>query len=104
MKPINLTQLHQSYQVSDPNRLLLDVRTPKEFYDGHIPGARNIPFDQVMNYVSELKKYNEVLVYCKMGGRAHTACEILSSLGIQNLSYLAESGFPNWQANGLPVE
>lgn len=104
MKSIDLSELHQKFETLTPQQLILDVRTPHEFYAGHIPGARNIPLDQVMNYVGDLKQYTEILVYCKMGGRAATACDILESLGLKNLSCLDDGGFPNWKASGFPAE
>ena len=104
MKSITLPELNESLKALTPSQLILDVRTPKEFSEGHVPHAKNIPVDQVMNHLGELSKFSEILVYCKMGGRAYTACEILESLGLKNLSCVDEEGFPAWKEMGFPVE
>ena len=57
--------------------LLLDVRTPGEFAAGHVPGAVNIPHDEVAARLSELEPYRErgVVLYCQSGRRAGMATQ-----------------------------
>jgi len=62
--------------------VLLDVRTPKEFQEGHIPGAINIPVDQVAARVAEIgPPTTAVVVYCLSGGRSSRAAGTLKQLG-----------------------
>ena len=67
--------------------LLLDVRTTQEFAAGHLEGAVNIPHDQVQARISEIEEYKNkaVVLYCKVGGRAAMALEVLKKNGFQNL-------------------
>lgn len=79
-----------------PGQLLLDVRTPKEFADGAIPGALNIPVDSLRERLGELLKDKELLVYCRVGLRGYLAARILSQAGYRarNLS----GGWLTWEA------
>jgi len=65
---------------------LLDVRSPMEFEENHIPGAINIPLDMVessIKQISELQK--PLVVYCLSGGRSSMATGILQQNGIQDI-------------------
>ncbi|MBL7016595.1 MAG: FAD-dependent oxidoreductase [Kiritimatiellales bacterium] len=61
---------------------ILDVRTPDEVAAGTIPGAKNIPIDELRERLSDLNKETEYLVFCKVGLRGYLACRILSQNGI----------------------
>lgn len=104
MKTINISQLFEATQSLTPQDLILDVRTPGEFAAGHIPKAKNIPVDQVMNHVSELKPYQTLYLYCRSGGRVNVAWEILDSLGLKNMVCVVDGGFPDWAEAGYPSE
>lgn len=62
---------------------LLDVRTVKEFEQGHVPGAVNIPVDELRERLGELDKSKEILEYCMVGIRAHVAYRILAQAGFK---------------------
>jgi len=61
--------------------LLLDVRTPPEFAGGHIPGARNIPLDDLRRRLAEVPKGRPVVAYCQVGQRGYLATRILMQHG-----------------------
>ncbi len=61
--------------------LLLDVRTPPEFAAGHIPGAVNIPVDELRGRLAELPKGRPVVAYCQVGQRGYLATRILMQHG-----------------------
>lgn len=61
--------------------LLLDVRTPQEFAVGHVPGAKNIPVQELAQRLAELGAPRRVVVYCRSGGRSASATEILRQAG-----------------------
>ena len=67
----------------------LDVRTPEEFRSGHLPGAINLPLDQLG--AVPLPKGRPVFVYCHSGARSAQACSTLRAMGCQasNLGGLA---------------
>jgi rhodanese-related sulfurtransferase len=79
-------------------QLLLDVRTPEEFAAGHIPGAVNLPVDELRGRLAELPSGKTVLAYCQVGLRGYVACRLLSQRGLRakNLS----GGFKRWQMWG----
>jgi len=60
---------------------LLDVRTPKEFAEGHLPGAVNIPVDDLRGRLGELSKDRPILAYCQVGMRGYIATRILLQKG-----------------------
>ncbi|MBP2636436.1 MAG: pyridine nucleotide-disulfide oxidoreductase [Firmicutes bacterium] len=61
--------------------LLLDVRTELEFNKGHLPGAVNIPVDQLRDRLQELDKSKLIMGYCQVGLRGYIASRILSQHG-----------------------
>jgi NADPH-dependent 2,4-dienoyl-CoA reductase/sulfur reductase-like enzyme/rhodanese-related sulfurtransferase len=63
--------------------LLVDVRTPQEYDRGHIPGALNIPVDELRSRLGELPHDREVAVYCQVGQRGYLATRILAQAGFQ---------------------
>jgi rhodanese-related sulfurtransferase len=65
------------------NLLLLDVRTPQEFAAGHIPGAVNIPIDELRPRLAELPHEREIAVYCEVGQRGYVATRILLQAGFK---------------------
>jgi NADPH-dependent 2,4-dienoyl-CoA reductase/sulfur reductase-like enzyme/rhodanese-related sulfurtransferase len=61
--------------------LLLDVRTPQEFACGHIPGAVNIPVDNLRSRLAEVPKRRPIVTYCQVGQRGYLATRILLHAG-----------------------
>lgn len=70
------------------DRFLLDVRTPDEFNAGHIPGAVNIPVDELRERLGEVPAGKPVVAYCQVGMRGYLATRVLMQAGRQvaNLS------------------
>ena len=62
---------------------LVDVRTPEEYADGHIPGAINIPVDDLRARLGELPRDRQIAVYCQVGHRGYLATRILRQTGFQ---------------------
>lgn len=60
---------------------LLDVRTPNEFASGHIPGAINIPVDDLRSRLAELPRDRPIAAYCQVGQRGYLATRILQQRG-----------------------
>ena len=67
--------------------MILDVRTPEEFADKHIPGAINIPNETIgTDEIPELPDKDQlILVYCRSGNRSKQAAEKLAALGYTNI-------------------
>ncbi len=81
--------------------LVLDVRSPEEFAAGHVPGAVNIPHDQVARRVSEIDDKRWVLVYCQSGRRAGIAEGVLADAGFDVRQM--EGSWARWKAEDRPV-
>jgi NADPH-dependent 2,4-dienoyl-CoA reductase/sulfur reductase-like enzyme/rhodanese-related sulfurtransferase len=60
---------------------LLDVRTPQEFAAGNIPGAVNVPVDELRSRLGELPRDREIAIYCQVGQRGYLATRILRQAG-----------------------
>ena len=65
---------------------LVDVRTPEEFAEGHVNASVNIPLDQVMNRLDEVRNKSHVIVFCRSGARSGMAKSLLNQAGIENVS------------------
>jgi rhodanese-related sulfurtransferase len=84
------------------NLQLIDVRTPGEYADGHLAGAKLIPVQEIGNRLAEIDKKKPVLLYCRTGHRSGVALRILEEHGFGNAKHM-EGGINAWQAAGLPV-
>ncbi len=87
--------------------LLIDVREPMEFAQGHLPGALNVPRGMVEFNVPGLPGAEDenaaILLYCKTSGRAALSAVALQALGYRNVRSIA-GGFDKWLSEGRPVE
>ena len=83
--------------------VVIDVRTAGEYDSGHIPGALNIPFDQVVERIAEVEAPHGVALYCMIGPRARKGESALLAAGYEKVLHL-EGGLAAWKAAGLPVE
>ncbi|XCB29205.1 rhodanese-like domain-containing protein [Arcanobacterium hippocoleae] len=68
--------------------ILLDVRTPAEFSDGHLAGAINIDFfdPNFGEIINSLPRNQSYILYCRSGGRAQSALETMRTLGFENIT------------------
>jgi rhodanese-related sulfurtransferase len=82
---------------------VLDVRSPEEFAEGHLPGAVNVPVRQLGTTDVEFPTDVNAVEYCKSGWRAALSLPILHLLGNDNFSGFSGS-YVAWTAAGLPVE
>lgn len=89
----------------DEALVVLDVRTPKEFAEGHVPGAINISHDELEARLPELEadRDRDVVVYCRSGKRAGLALDMLEKAGFKRLYHL-EGDYLGWAAASRPVE
>lgn len=84
---------------------VIDVRTPAEFAEGHIPGARNLDIydSSFEKEIHALKPDAMYVVNCQSGGRSAKACAKMLELGLVGTMNL-EGGITAWKKAGLPVE
>jgi len=89
---------------SDPTFIVLDVRTPKEFNNGHIKNAINISHNTVTENLSLLEKYKDkmIVVHCRSGRRAISAEKVLQENGFSNVRHL-DGDMLGWVRAKLPI-
>jgi len=86
-------------------KVILDVREPKEYRKGHIPGAINIPRG-LLEFKITAKipdKATPILVYCKTGGRGALSGQVLMKMGYKHVTNM-DGGWLAWEKAGYPVE
>ena len=91
-------------KISAKQITVIDVRTPAEFATGHVPGAINIPHDEIGQRLQDIPVTRDqaVLVYCRSGRRAGLAEAVLSDAGYSSLYHL-EGDMLEWSANQRPT-
>ena len=85
--------------------VILDVRTPKEFEKGHIPGATNLNFfaDDFDQHIGKFDKNKSYLVYCASGGRSSDARDKMKEMQFKSV-YQLDGGFKDWEKSGKKVQ
>ena len=86
----------------EPAPLVLDVRSQSEFAEGHLPGARLIPHDELDQRLTELGPPRDIYVYCRSGRRAKLAADVLADAGFR--VHEIEGSYLAWQEAKLPIE
>lgn len=82
----------QWHELRDPDlgkNVVVDVRTPKEYLVGHIPGSINIPVDEIRDYLAEFPQDKDIVLYCRVGLRGYIASRILGGHGFKNVKNLS---------------
>ena len=100
---ISLSELVEKHTKLLDGEIILDVRNPDEYADGHIAGSINIPLPDLEARADELKSYSSIYIHCRMGGRAKKAFDLLDSLGFTTTHCLQEAGMKAWTDAGHPV-
>jgi rhodanese-related sulfurtransferase len=96
----------------NPQTLVLDVREPGEYADGHIPGALNVPRGLLeakadLEYANReprlADRHQPIIVHCASGARSAFAADVLQIMGFTNVKSMA-GGITAWKEKGLPIE
>ncbi len=74
---------------------VVDVRTPQEFAEGHIPNAKLIPLQELETRLNEFSKDEKYLIVCRSGNRSAQASEILVQNGMKHI-YNMSGGMNEW--------
>lgn len=82
--------------------MLIDVRTRDEFSFGSIPGAVNIPLDEIREHLSEIPMNKEVILFCAIGLRGYLALRILTGRGYKRVRNLS-GGYKTYSTATAPV-
>ncbi|MEL6817862.1 MAG: rhodanese-like domain-containing protein [Pseudomonadota bacterium] len=96
----------QAYQLiqDNPDIIVLDIRTGREFRSGHISGAININyFDQnFRDRIAQLDGSKIYIMHCAAGGRSDASIRILRNAGLTNVYHMG-GGTSEWKSQGLPL-
>jgi rhodanese-related sulfurtransferase len=102
MKNINTKKAYEIIEERDGgfDFLILDVRTPEEFAEGHIENAVNIDFyaDAFLDELDRLDKDKTYLIYCRSRGRSGSTFGMMKELGFQDV-FNMKGGIENWRAD-----
>lgn len=102
LTPVGRDELMARVQTGET--MVIDVRPASEYQAGHIPGAVNIPVDELPSHLNNLPREQEIVAYCR-GPYCMLAFEAVNRL--RDAGYQArrlEDGFPEWKAEKRPVE
>ena len=102
---IELSALRTQQSAAVPT-LIIDMRGAKEFAEGHIPGAMNIPLSDLTSRIHELPSDRPIVTYCNMHhpgqSRGEHAAALLTEKGYQ--ASAINGGFTAWKEQGLPID
>lgn len=85
LKGPDINQGVKEYSTTD-GAVLLDVRTPDEYRQGHIPGSKNVPLQSISKVTGMIdNKSTPIFVHCLSGARSHQAAAILKQMGYTNV-------------------
>jgi rhodanese-related sulfurtransferase len=93
-----------THLINKSDAVVVDIRSEKEFNQGHIVGAINIPFSDLKQRINELDVYrnNPIIVACAIGQHAGVVGAQLKQAGFNNVVRLS-GGVNGWKAGGLPL-
>jgi len=101
--------VQESFELIQRNQMnqdfiIIDIRTPEEFNEGHIENAVNIDFysETFKEDLDKLDKNKTYFIYCRSGNRSGRAMPIMKELGFKEV-YNLSVGIKEWIAEGLPV-
>lgn len=91
-------------QVGNPDFVILDVRTPKEFKQGHIARAIMLDYHSAgfITGLQKLDKSKTYLIYCRTGNRSGRTLKMIEKMDFQTIYHL-KHGIVDWQAQKLPL-
>ena len=98
MREIDVAELEQRLQQGGT---LVDVREPREYVDGHVPGARLFPMGQLSSRLAEIDKSGPVYTICRSGNRSGAMLDLMLAQGFD--AYNVAGGTVAWAESGRPV-
>ncbi len=103
VRDIDPRELYELIEPGNGSRpVVIDVREPWEYAQGHIPGATLVPLGDLMGRVGELDPAKPVAVICASGSRSQSAAALLGQKGFATV-YNVRGGTIRWMQSGLPL-
>jgi rhodanese-related sulfurtransferase len=100
MRSVSVHELKAALDEGEP--MLVDVREPGEFAQGHVPGARLVPMQTVPGLVGELPTDEPVYLVCAVGARSAQVAMFLAQHGVDAVN--VDGGTREWMLAGFPLE
>lgn len=90
---------------NDDEAVLIDIRSENDFKTGHLPNARNIPYEHIEQKLSDLKSFEgkKIILYCATNDRSSQACAKLRKNHSDAVIYSMQGGINAWQQANLPL-
>ncbi len=106
MKSVTIQAFKEILDLEKNNKdvAFINVCTPTEYKEKHIPGVKNIPLDELELRINELKNKTKIYVHCISGRRSSRAIEKLSELNIDADLVNVEGGILAWEGINLPTK
>jgi rhodanese-related sulfurtransferase len=100
---LHVVDVNEAHRRQAAGALLVDVREPDEWRQGHAPRAKLIPLGSLGNRLNDVPRDREVLLICRSGNRSGTAQRQLLRLGYASITNVS-GGMNAWTHAGLPIE
>ncbi|KKN38958.1 hypothetical protein LCGC14_0748320 [marine sediment metagenome] len=102
---ISIDELYQRLDTEDEPTLLVDVRTPQEYYGGHIKNTKLFPLGELLSNTNVIENFKEkeIITICHSGSRSMMAAQILARAGFKDIRNLS-GGMMLWTRKGFPVK
>ncbi len=102
---ISIEVLYERLDTEDEPPLLVDVRTPQEYYGGHIKNTRLLPLGDLLSNTDVINEYKdrEIVAICHSGSRSMMAAQILARSGFKDIRNLT-GGMMMWHRKGYPLK
>ncbi len=102
LEPVSREELHR--RIKNDTVIIIDVRPAAEFVAGHLPGAINVPTEELQRRLSKLPRNHDIIAYCRGAYclMSYEAVETLRRRGFKAMRL--QDGYPEWKAAGFPVE
>lgn len=98
---LNAVELNEKLK-NGKRPLLIDVRQPNEYQNGHIAGAKLIPLGELRKKMKALPKSKEIVFVCASGNRSRSATRIFIEAGIDAINM--KGGMHAWRRSGFPIK
>lgn len=103
-KDISIEEYRANFTGDDaPEYLLIDVREPDEYEQGHLPGAILMPMSEFQMRMDELDEDATIVLVCATGNRSSRVGDFMTAQGYSDVYNLLD-GTMGWMMRGLPVE
>lgn len=95
----------QLIELKDSGVIVVDIRTKKEYDNGHIPGVLHIDYfaSDFMDQIKSLDQTKPIIIHCAVGGRSGKAAQKMQKAGFTTI-YDYSGGFSDWKLKGLEIE